>query len=106
MARSEAQRERSQYRKTQAVIEQTHGGFAGKSILERMTDEMDRAVGRYLDAEPGDKKQIARGEVRGLARALVLFATPTYRDVSHCEKVAVRRVKEQRNAEAQEEGAQ
>ena len=101
MARTEQQLDRQQYRKTQRLIEQTHGGFHGKSLLEQITDHLDEAVGRYLDCTDEDKKKTARGEVRGLARALCTFATPMYRDVKHCERVAVRRVKEQRNAAEQ-----
>lgn len=99
MARSEA----SQYRKTQRMIEQTHGGFAGQSILEKITDELDAAVERYLDSKDDavvteTGVAIARGEVRGLARALTIFAIPMYPNVKAAEKASAARVKEKRNA--------
>lgn len=107
MARTESQRERSMYRKTQRMLETTHGGFAGKSIMEMITDELDLAVERYLDVKGNPDRlkteMLARGEVRGLARALVIFAVPTYRDIKQCERAAVRRVKEKRNVEAEEQ---
>lgn len=102
MARSD----RAEYRKTQRMIEQTHGGFAGKSILEKITNELDAAVERYLDAKNDaviteTAVAIARGEVRGLARALTIFAIPTYPSIKAAEKAAVQRVKEKRNAAEQ-----
>lgn len=93
--------DRSTYRKTQRMIDQTHGGFAGKSILELITDELDRAVGRYLDAATPEDKIRLRGEVRGLARALMIFAVPTYPSIKAVEKAAVYRVKEKRHAAEQ-----
>lgn len=102
MARSD----RAEYRKTQRMIEQTHGGFAGKSLLEKITDELDAAVERYLAAKEDaviteTGVAIARGEVRGLARALTIFAIPIYPNVKAAEKAAVRRVKEKQDAAEQ-----
>lgn len=102
--RSSSQRERSQARKLERLAEHTHSVPPGKSILEKITDELDAAVEKYLDIKASGHgnpptMSTARGEVRGLARALVIFAVPTYRDVKHCEKAAVRRVKEKRSAE-------
>lgn len=104
MARSD----RAEYRKTQRMIEHTHGGYAGKSLLEKITDELDAAVERYLAAKDSTDplvglktEMIARGEVRGLARALTIFAIPIYPNVKAAEKAAVRRVKEKQDAAEQ-----
>lgn len=108
MARTEAQRERSQYRKTQRMLETGHGGYHGKSILEKITDELDRATERYLDSKDDrvvteKGLAIARGEIRGLARALHIFAVPIYSSIQQTEKASVRRVKEKRDAQAEAE---
>lgn len=104
MARTDKQRERSQYRKDQRTLEHTHGGFYGGSILEKITQALDDSVEKYLLAKNDSKVSdaatgICRGEVRGLARALVIFAVPTYRNIKQCEQMAVRRVKEKLDAQ-------
>lgn len=103
MARSE----QSQYRKTQRMLEHTHGGFAGKSIIEKLIDQLDKAMEKYLDfkADPDRlmSERMARGEVRGLARAIGMMQNPYYptRDIKQIEKVSAARVKEKRNAAEQ-----
>lgn len=108
MARTEAQRERSQYRKTQQMIDQTHGGFAGKSILEKMIEQLDIATGKYLDAKASTDpliglktEMIARGEIRGLARAISLMQNPYYptRAIKSVEAESANRVRRARHAQ-------
>lgn len=111
MARSEAQRERSQYRKTQQMIENTHGGNAGRSILEMLIEELDKATGKYLDirANGGNPPTMStsRGEVRGLARAISLMQNPYYptRQIKALEAESASRVRRARHA-AEREAAQ
>lgn len=106
MARTDAQRDRSQYRKTQQMIENTHGGNAGRSILEMLGEQLDRATLRYLEAK--DDRVVTdvgvaqcRGEIRGLARAIALMQNP-YRPIAgikQAEKDSASRVRRTRHAE-------
>lgn len=103
MARSE----RSTYRKTQAMLDQTHGGNAGRSILEMLIEQLNKAATRYVeqkDARAGNEDAaavaLARGEVRGLARAISLMQNPYYptRGIKELERDAVTRAREKKNA--------
>jgi hypothetical protein len=103
MARSE----RSQYRKTQQMIEQTHGGNAGRSIFEMLREQLGRAAGRYIESmTEGTQKDvlIARGEVRGLARAVALMQNPYYptRDIKALEREAVEAARAKEKTDAAE----
>ena len=96
MSRTDAQ----EYRKTQRMIEQTHGGNAGASIIERLEVQLDVAMARWMGEDDAVKKATARGEVRGLARAVGMMKSP-YRPVSglkQAEKDSAARVRSARGA--------
>ena len=106
MARTDAQRERHAYRKTQTMLEQTHGGNAGRSILEMLTEQLDVATRRYMSEMTGGTQKgvlIARGEIRGLARAISLMQNPYHptRGIKQVEKDSADRVRRERAREQQ-----
>lgn len=98
MARSEA----SVYRKTQRMIEQTHAVPHGPSILESLTWELSDAAQKYVlgrrDGKPTEEIALARGELRGLARAVARMQNPYQPKVKQVEKDAVREVREKLDA--------
>lgn len=104
-----ARTDRHEYRKTQRMLEQTHGGYAGKSIIEKLLEQLDKAMDTYLDfkADPDRlmSEKTARGEVRGLARAIAMMQNPYYptRNIKQIEKDSAARVKEKRNAAEQQD---
>lgn len=111
MARSDAQRDRQQYRKTQQMLDQTHTVPAGRSIIEMIREQLDEASTRYvLGMTEGTQKEvlIARGEIRGLARAVALMQNPYYptRAIKQIEKDSVERAKERLRARQQQDATQ
>lgn len=63
-------------RKVEKTLGQTHGGYAGQSLIERMETELLEATIRYLELKnqgvpgwdnEGHSIPSARGKVRGLA---------------------------------------
>lgn len=106
MARSDAQRDRQLYRKTQSMLEQTHGGYAGKSTIEKLEDELDKAMNKHLDAKAAGDVMVAkqtRGEVRGLARAVGMMKSPYYpiQGLKEAETASASRVRRSRHAAEQ-----
>lgn len=102
MSRSDAQRERSQYRKTQQMIENTHGGNAGRSILEMLVEQLDAATARYMNKQNAIlPDRVERGEIRGLARAISMMQNPYYptRQIKQVEKDSAARVRRSHAAE-------
>jgi hypothetical protein len=69
-------------RKVAKVEAQTHGGYAGPSIIEILETHLEKACIRYLELSnevPGgisDKMRTQRGVVRGLAEAVALWRNP------------------------------
>lgn len=96
------------------MLDQTHGGYAGRSILEMLIEQLDKAGRRYLESK--DDRVVTesgvaqcRGEIRGLARAIALMQNPYQptRAIKQIEKDSINRVRSQINAEeraATEEG--
>lgn len=90
------------------MIENSHGGYAGASILEQLIQQLDSATHRYLDAKESTNPLIglktemtARGEMRGLARAIALMQNP-YRPVAGIKQVEKDSASRVRRARAQE----
>lgn len=114
MARTERQQDRAEYRKTQRMLEQTHGGFAGRSIIEMLSEQATKAADRYLTAKANAEtsvdpahtaeQSLYRGELRGLARAISLMQNPHYptRNVKQLEREAADRAKALRSAQTLE----
>lgn len=103
MARSE----RAQYRKTQQMLEQTHGGNAGRSIIGMLQEQLNAAGERYVTEMLGGTQKgmlIARGEIRGLARAVATMQNPYHptRGIKELEKDAVARAREKHHGEVSE----
>lgn len=100
--------ERTQQRKIDRLIEHTHGGYAGRSILEMLIEQLDRAVERHLtiqDSGLGNPPSMSasRGEVRGLARAVAIMQNPYQPDHKNVEREAAQRVREYRGRTDQAE---
>lgn len=100
MARSE----RAQYRKTQSMIEQTHGGNAGRSLIEMLRDQLAHAAERYVESKEDrvvTEVGVAqcRGELRGLARAVCIIESPYHptRGIKELEREVVQRAREARD---------
>lgn len=102
MARSDNQ----QYRKTQRMLDETHGGNAGRSILQMLQEQLDAAAVRYLEKKAAailtadTDVAVIRGEIRGLARAIALMQNPYHptRGIKELERAAVAKAKEHRDA--------
>lgn len=106
-------------RKMQKVLAQSHGGFAGKSIIEMLEDELSEACIQYLVLKEnygggtdgfttaeweaaGKKLGEARGRIRGLAISVAMMRHPMRRHeqvwwqyVKKLEKRHVGKAKEQ-----------
>lgn len=99
MARSDA----SVYRKTQRMIEQTHAVPHGPSIVESLEWELSDAAQKYVlarrDGKPAEEIALARGEVRGLARAVARMRSPYQPHVKQTEKDFVAEVREKLDAQ-------
>lgn len=101
------------YRKAmrkRAKAEETSVSGTGKSIIEKLRDELDRATKNYLttkqeleDDEFPDRdlemlqweKKLRRGIVRGLAMALGMYESPYYpkRGAKNAERESMRRIR-------------
>lgn len=104
-----ARNERAQYRKTQAMIEQTHGGNAGRSLIEMLRDQLAITADHYVELDgfgpddPGTttypKRHTVRGELRGLARAVCIIESPyaPTRGIKELEREVVQRAREARD---------
>lgn len=104
MARTDAQ----QARKLERLEATTHGGYAGRSILEMLIEKLDHAMECYLDAKASTDPLIGiktemrcRGEVRGLARAISLMQNP-YQPTRAIKQVETDSASRVRRARAQE----
>lgn len=99
MSRSDA----STYRKTQRMIEQTHAVPHGPSILESLRWELSDAAQKYVlarrDGMPVEEIALARGELRGLARAVARMESPYNPRIKPIEKAAVAEVREKLDAQ-------
>jgi hypothetical protein len=74
--------DRWNYRKTQRMIDHTHGGFAGDSIIEKLTDQLELIIARHSDTTLSEKrKNILRGEVLGLSWSIALMRDMDAKDV-------------------------
>lgn len=85
-------------RKAAKVEAQTHGGYAGDSIIETLESHLEKACVRYLEAKADspDDTDLERGIIRGLAEAVALWRNPyTAREsVKGVEKEFMRRARE------------
>lgn len=83
--------DRWNYRKTQRMIDHTHGGHAGQSIIEKLTEQLDLLIVGHGDKALSEKrKNIFRGEILGLSRAIALMRGIEVKDVT---REAVARVR-------------
>lgn len=107
--------QRRHERKLEKVLANSHGGFAGKSIIELLEDELTSACVEYLAAKRkfadmglsgalgDDQSRIdtARGKIRGLAVSVAMMRHPLRRHEQHwwdyvkrLEKRHIQRAKE------------
>lgn len=116
-APTDAKTQRRHERKLEKVLANSHGGFAGKSIVEMLEDELTTACIEYRAAreslagatgfdESGfsdtrDKVATARGRIRGLAISIATMRHPLRRHepvwweyVKKLEKRHIQRAKE------------
>ena len=99
--------ERRIARKTQRTLLQTHGGYAGPSLIETFETELLEATIKYIQMKDspltGDEKvdelayharerkaATARGIMRGLATAVAVWRNPYMQDIKGVEKEFVR----------------
>ena len=57
-------------------LKNSHGGNAGKSILEKLRDKADEAYEKWM-ACPEDEGEIWQGRIEGLCDAMALMANTT-----------------------------
>ena len=74
---SEAAKELALLKKMNKIAEESHGGCAGKSLVEKLKDDLDEALKNWMtygrpDEETYDSTELARldGIVEGIAHAL------------------------------------
>lgn len=69
----------------------SHGGFEGKSLIEKIRDKLDKARDTWKEFEAEDDEQDAsrnrsHGRCEGLAAALgILRGTSTKHEMEECE---------------------
>lgn len=68
--------------------------WAGKSILESISDELDATMDSLMDGEPDEEE---RGYARGLATAIAFLYNPINPDVDQVRADAVERWEERSN---------
>ena len=52
------------------VMDTSHPGLPGRSLRDKIQDDLDEAMVKFLDEAGMDKSRVLRGVVRGLAMAL------------------------------------
>ena len=73
---SEASKELALLKKMNKIAEESHGGYAGKSLVEKIRDDLDQAFINWMtygrEGEDYDPAEVARldGIVEGIAHAL------------------------------------
>ena len=67
-------------RRASRIRRDSHGGYAGKSILELIEDELLAVTWEYLhtpkDEENAQKRWVLRGRIRGIATCIGLLRYP------------------------------
>lgn len=99
MVRNERQRERQQQRKLERLEANTCTVPPGRSILEQVIEKLDHALECYFHAKADKEKNLCRGEVRGLARAVAIIENPYQPNVRRVELEAATRVRAKQRAE-------
>lgn len=74
---NEAAKELALFKKMNKIAEESHGGYAGKSLVEKLKDDLDEALKNWMtygrpDEETYDSTELARldGICDGIAHAL------------------------------------
>ena len=73
---SEAAKELALLKKMNKIAEESHGGYAGKSLVEKIRDDLDQAIINWMsygrDGEDFDPNELNKldGMVEGIAHAL------------------------------------